>query len=104
MQNKRFFVNSNSRLVVSQVNGSFTVKDSSMAAYLRLVMDLIPYFEKFKLVQVPRMESTHTNTLSKLANSKDSELLKIVPIEHLSKPSIAGGEEVMWIEVTLSWM
>ncbi|XP_022865955.1 uncharacterized protein LOC111385772 [Olea europaea var. sylvestris] len=44
------------------------------------------------------------NALSKLACSKDSELLKIVPIECLSKHSISGSEEFLWIESTPLWM
>ncbi|XP_022845290.1 uncharacterized protein LOC111368284 [Olea europaea var. sylvestris] len=35
---------------------------------------------------------------------RDSELLKIVPIEHLPKPSNSRGEEVLWIEGTPLWM
>lgn len=66
-----------------------------MAAYLKLVMDLIPYFEKFELAQIPRLENTYIDALSKLVRSKDFELLKVVPMEHLAKPSIkqeGGGK------------
>ncbi|XP_022880710.1 uncharacterized protein LOC111397978 [Olea europaea var. sylvestris] len=101
---RRLLASSDSQLVVSQVNGNFVAKDSSMVAYLKLVVDLIPHFERFKLIQVPRLENPHADALSKLASSKDSELLKIVPIERLSKPSIFGGEELLWIESTPVWM
>ncbi|XP_022870105.1 uncharacterized protein LOC111389415 [Olea europaea var. sylvestris] len=86
------------------VNESFAAKDSSMATYLKLVLDLVPQFQRFELIQVPRLENTHADALSKLARKKDSELLKVVPIEQLSKPSIFGGEEVLWIEGTPLWM
>ncbi|XP_022871364.1 uncharacterized protein LOC111390538 [Olea europaea var. sylvestris] len=104
MQVKRLLASSDYQLVVSQVNGNFAAKDSNMVAYLKLVMNLVPHFERFELIQVPRLENTHADALSKLASRKDSELLKIVPIEHLSNPSIFGGEEVLWIEGTLLWM
>ncbi|XP_022847591.1 uncharacterized protein LOC111370119 [Olea europaea var. sylvestris] len=104
MQVRRLLASSDSQLVVSQVNGNFAAKDSSTVAYLKLVLDLVPHFERFELIQVPRLENTHADALSKLASSKDSELLKVVPIEHLSKPSIFGGEEVLWIEGTPLWM
>ncbi|XP_022880864.1 uncharacterized protein LOC111398160 [Olea europaea var. sylvestris] len=104
MQVKRVLASSDSQLVVSQVNENFATKDSSMAAYLKLVLDLIPHFERFKLIQVPRLEDTHADALSKLASSKDSELLKIVSTERLSKPSISEGEELLWIESNLVWM
>ncbi|XP_022872377.1 uncharacterized protein LOC111391392 [Olea europaea var. sylvestris] len=100
IQVKRLLASSDSQLTVSRVNGNFATKDSSMDAYLKLVLDLIPHFERFELIQVPRLENTHVDALSKLASSKDSELLKIVPIERLSKPSISEGEELLWIEST----
>ncbi|XP_022852995.1 uncharacterized protein LOC111374548 [Olea europaea var. sylvestris] len=104
MQVRRLLTSSDSQLIVNQVNGNFTAKDSSMIAYLKLVLNLLPHFERFELTQVPRLEITHADALSKLASSKHSELLKIVLIEHLSKPSTFGGEEVLWIEGTPLWM
>ncbi|XP_022853222.1 uncharacterized protein LOC111374726 [Olea europaea var. sylvestris] len=89
MQVRRLLASSDSQLIVNLVNGNFAAKDSSMVAYL-----------KFELTQVPHLENTHADALSKLASSKDSEPLKVVPIEHLSKPSTSGGEEVLWIEGT----
>ncbi|XP_022880881.1 uncharacterized protein LOC111398180 [Olea europaea var. sylvestris] len=99
MQVRRLVASSDSQLIVNQVSGSFTTKDSSMVAYLKLVKDLIPQFERFKLIQVPRLENTHADALSKFASSKDFELLKVVPIEHLLKHSIFGGEEERGKEV-----
>ncbi|XP_022862560.1 uncharacterized protein LOC111382754 [Olea europaea var. sylvestris] len=87
-----------------EVNGKFAAKDSSMAAYLKLVLNLVSHFERFELIHVPHLKNTHADALSKLASSKDSELLKIGPIERLPKPSISGGEEVCWIEGTPLWM
>ncbi|XP_022891660.1 uncharacterized protein LOC111406473 [Olea europaea var. sylvestris] len=101
---RRLLASSNSQLVVSQVNGNFAAKDSSMAAYLKLVLDLVPHFERFELIQVPHLENTLADALSKLSSNKDSELLKIVPIERLSKPFISGGEELLWIESIPLWM
>lgn len=48
MQVKRLVINSDSQLVVSQVYGSFSIKDKSMAAYLKLVMEFVPTFEKYE--------------------------------------------------------
>lgn len=66
-------------------------------------MDSLPSFEKFKLVQNLRIENAHTNALSKLASNKDSELLTVVPIEHLLKSSITIPD-VMWVERTPTWI
>ncbi|XP_022857676.1 uncharacterized protein LOC111378680 [Olea europaea var. sylvestris] len=43
------------------------------------------------------------DALSKLASSKDSELLTVVPIEHLLLPSIEAPT-IMWIAGTPTWM
>ncbi|KAL2527153.1 Ribonuclease H [Abeliophyllum distichum] len=72
-----------SQLVVSQVNGNVVAREKGMVAYLKMVRNLILYFEKFELIQVPRADNSNVDALSKLASSKDSELLKMVPIEHL---------------------
>ncbi|XP_022881077.1 uncharacterized protein LOC111398398 [Olea europaea var. sylvestris] len=80
MQVKRLLINSNSQLVVSPVNGNFSAKDKTMAFYLKIVMNLIPSFE-----------------------SKDSELLIVVPIKHLLLPS-TEAPNVMWVAGTPTWM
>lgn len=59
-----------------------------MATYLKHAMEFLPTFEKFELVHIPHCEDSHVNALSKLASSKDSELLTVVYIEHLLRPSI----------------
>ncbi|XP_022877052.1 uncharacterized protein LOC111395302 [Olea europaea var. sylvestris] len=81
MQVKRLLISSDSQLVVSQVNGNFSAKDKMMASYLKMVMNLIPSFEKFELIQIPRIENVHADALSKLASSKDSELLTVLPTD-----------------------
>ncbi|CAI9765389.1 unnamed protein product [Fraxinus pennsylvanica] len=99
LQMKRFIIISDSQLVVNQVNGRFVARDKLMAAYLKLLMNSIPKFEKFELIQVPRQENSYADALSKLVSSKDSNLLKVVLIEHLAEPSIKciGGEEANYI-------
>ncbi|KAL2532199.1 hypothetical protein Adt_05550 [Abeliophyllum distichum] len=42
----------------------------------------------------PRMNNANANVLSKLERSRDSELLKLFPIKHLTKPSIEAVTEV----------
>lgn len=49
MQVKRLVNSSYSQLVVSQVNGNFTARDRGVAAYLKLVKDLLSYFKNFEL-------------------------------------------------------
>lgn len=90
--------------MVSQVKGDFATRNKNVASYFEKVMELFLYFEKFELTQIPRIENIHVDALSKLANSKDSELLKVIPNEHLSRHSISNRDEVMWIEGIPLWM
>ncbi|XP_022846413.1 uncharacterized protein LOC111369168 [Olea europaea var. sylvestris] len=99
MQVKRLFISSDSQLVINQVNGNFLTKDKTMASYLKMVMNLIPSFEKFELTQIPCIENSHADALSKLTSSKDSEQLTVVPIKHLLLPS-TEAPNVMWEEVS----
>lgn len=59
IQVKRLMVSSNSQLVVSQVRGNFATRDKSMELYLKKVMELLLSFEKFKLIQISRIENVH---------------------------------------------
>lgn len=98
MQIERLVVNNDSKLAVTQVKGNFTTRDKSMVTHLKKVMDLLLSFEKFELIQIPKIKNVHFDALLKLANGKDSELAKVVTIEHLSKSFISKGEQIMWIE------
>lgn len=83
MHVKRLMASRDSHLVVS-----FT-RDKGMAFYLKKVMESFPSFEKFESTQIPKVGNVHADALLKLASSKDSELLKIVSIEHISRSSIS---------------
>ncbi|XP_022841861.1 uncharacterized protein LOC111365536 [Olea europaea var. sylvestris] len=88
MQVRRLLMSSDSQLIVNQVNGNFAAKDSSMV----------------QTGSSPPPRKYTCRRPAKLTSSRDSELLKVVPIEHLPKPSTFGGEEVLWIEDTPLWM
>lgn len=103
MQVRKLIINSDSQMVVSQVNGTFIARKMSMSSYLKLVMSLLGSFEKFELIQILRDENAHANALSKLANSKDFELLTVISIEHLTMLS-TEPPKVMWVEGTPTWI
>lgn len=104
MQIRWLLVSCDLQLVVSQVKGNFAARDKNMASYLKNVMELLLYFEKFELTRILRIENTHVDALLKLASGKDLELLKAILIEHLPRPSISKGDEVMWIEGIPLWI
>ncbi|XP_022880896.1 uncharacterized protein LOC111398193 [Olea europaea var. sylvestris] len=103
MQVKRPLIGSDSQLVVNQVNGNFSARDKTVASYLKMVMSLIPSFEKFEFLQIHRIENAQADALSKLVSSKNFELLAVVPIEHLLMSS-TEAPNVMWVTGTPTWM
>ena len=59
-----------------------------MAAYLQKAKDLLKSFSSYSIYQVPRSQNAQADALDWLASIKDAELLKVIPVEFLNKPSI----------------
>ena len=78
-----------------------------MVAYLQKAKDLLSAFSSFKIQQVPREQNTQADALARLASTKDAELLKVIPVEFLSTPSIKSAEPQLTVScVTFpdTWM
>ena len=77
-----------------------------MAAYLEKAKSALEYFEFYAIEQVPREWNSNADALARLATSTENEELNVVPIEHLSAPSINEPEEedVCMIETEPTWM
>lgn len=58
-----------SRLVVSQVKGSFEVRDPRMVEYLKLVLSLQASFGLVKVSQISKGNNSHADSLATLASS-----------------------------------
>ena len=88
---------SDSQLVVYQVTNEYQARSEKMAAYLQTAKDLLHTFSSFK----------QADALARLASTKDAELLKVVPIEFLSTPSIKLAEPQLTVNCVTSidtWM
>ena len=59
-----------------------------MVDYLQKVKDLLKSFSSYTIHQVPRSQNTQANALARLASMKDAELLEVIPVKFLNKPSI----------------
>ena len=59
---------SDSRLVVSQVEGSFEAKDLGLSQYLMLFGTLQACFQKVSVARVPKSQNSHANSLATLAS------------------------------------
>ena len=78
---------SDSRLAVGQVKGEFKAKDERMRGYLSQVKTMQSKFESFNLLHVPRSGNAHADSLAMLATSSAQNLLKVILVEDLRKPS-----------------
>ena len=76
---------SNSRLVVSQVNGELEARDERMQGYLSQVKRLQVGYESFSLLHVPRNGNTHADSLATLATSLAQSLPWVILVEDLCK-------------------
>ncbi|PON80613.1 Ribonuclease H-like domain containing protein [Parasponia andersonii] len=79
---------SDSQLVVSQMISDYQARGEKIMAYLKEARRLFSTFTAYNIQLLPRIKNTRTDALAKLASTKDAELLKVVPIEVLAKPSI----------------
>lgn len=82
--------------MTGQVTGEFQVKGPQQARYLNLVRALVPSFEEFNLVHVPRKQNARAYLLSKLASTRKSGNNKSVIQETLNRSSIET-EEVFFL-------
>ncbi|XP_024019918.1 uncharacterized protein LOC112091182 [Morus notabilis] len=104
LKNERLSIFSDSQLVVGQVNEEYQVRDEKIGAYLRKVKEELVKFKGYEILQIPRAENTNADALAKLASSRDSEKLGIVPIEELEQPTIEEKIEALAIHTDENWM
>ena len=51
-----------------------------------------------------REQNSNADALAKLATTKDTELINVVPIDYLESPSISVPEEVEFVQPRDGWM
>ena len=78
---------SDSRLVVGQVKGEFKAKDERIQGYLSQVKCLQPKFDSFDLLYVPKNGNAHADSLAMLTTSSAQDLLRVILVEDLYKPT-----------------
>lgn len=74
---------SDSCLVVSQVGGSFEVKDPWLAEYLKMIGTLLASFQKAKVSQISRGKNSCADSLATLASFVDNWVPWIIIVEVL---------------------
>ena len=94
MGGKAVKVFSDSRLVVSQMNGELGARDERMQGYLSQVRHLQSGFKSFSLQHIPRSGNTHADSVATLATSLAQNLPWVILIEDLCKPTEVRGKKV----------
>lgn len=77
-----------SRLVVSQVEGSFEARDPQLVEYLKMVGTLLDSFQQVRVSQISRGKNSHADSLATLASSMADFVPQIISVEVLEQPSI----------------
>ncbi|GKG06510.1 reverse transcriptase domain-containing protein, partial [Tanacetum coccineum] len=80
-------VNVDSKLVASQINGSYVACQESMIQYLSKAKEYIKCFKTFKIQNIPRNQNQMADVLSKLASVAFNHLTKEILVEGLEIPS-----------------
>lgn len=80
-------------MIVNKVKGEYAARNERIASYLNKVKDELNMFASYNINQIPRVENSNTNALEKLVTSKDSELLKIIPVEVIGSSIIEDNNE-----------
>ena len=75
-----------------------------MAAYLEKVKAELQNFSGHEVKHIDREDNSNADALAKLTTSRDAELLHLVPIEIIPKPSITKRALVGAIDLEPAWM
>ncbi|GJQ90015.1 reverse transcriptase domain-containing protein [Tanacetum coccineum] len=94
-----------SKLVASQVEGSYEAKGERMIKYREKVLELAGAFNRFRITHIPRAENKKADALSKLAVVQFDHLSKEVLVEVLNERYVEAQEVNMVVkEEGPTWM
>ena len=54
--------------------------------------------------QIPREENVMADALARLATSRDTDELNIIPVKVLGQPSISKSEDIILLDEQVTWM
>ncbi|GJW46205.1 elongation factor 1-alpha [Tanacetum coccineum] len=98
MQVKDIHAFVDSKVVASQVEGSYEAKGERMIKYREKVLELVGAFNRFRITHIPRAENRKADALSKLAAVQFDHLSKEVLVEVLNERSVEAQEVNMVVE------
>nr|KYP33774.1 Gypsy retrotransposon integrase-like protein 1 [Cajanus cajan] len=80
--------NSDSKLMVEQLSGTYQAKDTLLQRYFHVASHQISSFDEFTIQHVPREQNTRADLLSKLASTKRPGQHRTIIQETLHTPSL----------------
>lgn len=89
---------------MNQVLGEYQTQGVRIAAYLATAQEMLHVLRRYTFRQVPREQNSNTDALAKLATTKDSELINVVPVDHMEIPCIGDTENIANVEEPNGWM
>ncbi|KAL0445748.1 UNVERIFIED_CONTAM: hypothetical protein Slati_1702700 [Sesamum latifolium] len=107
---RHLLANSDSQLIVKQVEGTYEAKEESMIQYLQQIKELKTSFDHFQIIQIPREENIKVDCLSKLSSALEDCRTRHITIQYLPEaraplavqPIILGEDWrisiIRWIE------
>nr|KYP46038.1 Retrovirus-related Pol polyprotein from transposon 412 family [Cajanus cajan] len=101
---RRVSCNSDSKLMVEQLSGTYQAKDDLLQQYFHMASHQISSFHEFTIQHVPRDKNTRVDLLSKLASTKRPGQHQTIIQETLHSPSLddtavntSDNEEQGWM-------
>ncbi|XP_020211548.1 uncharacterized protein LOC109796275 [Cajanus cajan] len=85
---RRVNCNSNSKLMVEQLSGTYQAKDTLLQQYFHIASRQISSFDEFSIKHVPREQNARADLLSKLASTKRPGQHRTIIQETLHSPSL----------------
>nr|KYP33134.1 Retrovirus-related Pol polyprotein from transposon opus [Cajanus cajan] len=101
---RRVNCNSDSKLMVEQLSGTYQAKDTMLQRYFHAASHQISTFDKFTIKHVPREQNARADLLSKLANTKRPGQHRTIIQETLHSPSLDDKIISLSDNEDLGWM
>ncbi|XP_070009839.1 uncharacterized protein [Nicotiana sylvestris] len=97
-------IKSDSQLVVNQMLGTYTARETRMQQYLEKVWDLIRQFQTLKVMQISRDENVEADALANLASAVDVASNENASVIHLFHSVLDPDKnEVNFNNLTWEW-
>nr|KYP32059.1 Gypsy retrotransposon integrase-like protein 1 [Cajanus cajan] len=104
LEARKVSCNSDSKLMVEQLSGTYQAKDTLLQWYFHTASHQISSFDEFTIKHVPREQNARVDLLSKLASTKRPGQHRTIIQETLHSPSL--GDKVVNVSdnENLGWM